>query len=126
MIHVTCAVIENDHKILICQRSSTMRLPLKWEFPGGKIEVGESKEECLKREIKEELGLTIKVGQALPRVEHHYPTFSITLYPFLCTMRSGILTPLEHAQVQWVGLETLESFDWAEADIPLVKKLLTL
>lgn len=126
MIHVTCAVIEHDHKILICQRSATMTLPLKWEFPGGKIEEGESKEECLKREIREELGLTIEVGQALPSVTHHYPTFSITLYPFLCSIESGILTPLEHAQVLWVDLKTLESFDWAQADIPIVQKLLSL
>ncbi|MHA6697703.1 (deoxy)nucleoside triphosphate pyrophosphohydrolase [Chryseobacterium sp. A321] len=126
MIHVTCAIIQHDHKILICQRSSTMTLPLKWEFPGGKIEQGESKQECLKREIQEELGLTIEVGQALPSVEHRYPTFEITLYPFLCSLKSGALEPLEHAQVEWVSLETLESYDWAEADVPIVKKLISL
>lgn len=64
MLHVTCAIIEHHNKILICQRSERMKLPLKWEFPGGKIEVGKSKVDCLKREIREELGLKIEVGSA--------------------------------------------------------------
>ncbi|WP_341832439.1 NUDIX domain-containing protein [Sphingobacterium thalpophilum] len=69
MLQVTCAIIEHANKILICQRSASMKLPLKWEFPGGKIETGESKEECLRREIKEELQIDISIHSALTMVE---------------------------------------------------------
>jgi len=101
-----------------------MKLPLKWEFPGGKIEGEESKEECLKREIKEELGLEIEVGSALPHVEHHYPEFSLYLYPFLCTWIGGSLAIAEHAQAIWVSYDDLKNYDWAEADVPIVNELL--
>lgn len=123
MLHVTCAVIQKENKFLICQRSKEMKLPLKWEFPGGKIEEGESKKECLKREVKEELSLVIEVLDSLEMVEHHYPEFSISLYPFLCKIKSGELSVSEHAQVKWVTLENLEDYDWAEADIPILTEL---
>jgi 8-oxo-dGTP diphosphatase len=83
MLQVTCAIIEHNNKVLICQRSATMKLPMKWEFPGGKIEHGESKEDCLQREIKEELGMIITIDRALKPVEYQYPDFSICLYPFI-------------------------------------------
>jgi len=100
-----------------------MKLPLKWEFPGGKIEEGESKKECLTREVKEELGLNIEVLDPLEMVEYHYPEFSISLYPFLCKIKSGELSVSEHAQVKWVALDNLENYDWAEADIPILTEL---
>lgn len=124
MIHVTCAIIVNDNKTLICQRSAAMKLPLKWEFPGGKMEQGESKEECLYRELWEELGIEIGIGEALTPVECHYPTFSICLYPFLCTLDSGTVHPTEHAQAIWVDRTELLNYDWAEADVPIVNEYL--
>lgn len=124
MLHVTCAIIEHDHKVLICQRSERMRLPLKWEFPGGKVEAGESREDCLKREIKEELGLEIEVGTALTAVEHHYPEFSIYLYPFICTWVGGALAITEHAHAIWTAKEELPGYDWAAADVPIVHEYL--
>lgn len=123
MLHVTCAIIEHQGKVLICQRSASMKLPLKWEFPGGKVENGESKEECLKREIKEELGLEIEVRTALTVVEHHYPEFSLRLYPFLCKCAGGSLAIAEHAQAIWVSYNDLKNYDWAEADVPVVKEI---
>ncbi|MBD1435172.1 (deoxy)nucleoside triphosphate pyrophosphohydrolase [Sphingobacterium sp. DN00404] len=123
MLHVTCAIIEHNNKILICQRSASMKLPLKWEFPGGKIEGEESKEECLKREIKEELGLEIEVGSALTHVEHYYPEFSLYLYPFLCKWTRGSLAITEHVQAIWVNKSELKNYDWAEADVPVVKEI---
>ena len=80
-IYVACALIENDGKILCAQRSESMSLPLKWEFPGGKIDPGESPEQCLKRELVEEMDITIHVGKSLPPSTHQYPTFAVTLYP---------------------------------------------
>ncbi len=123
MLHVTCAIILKENKILICQRSKEMKLPLKWEFPGGKIEKGESKKECLKREIKEELGLDVEVLDPLEMVVFHYPDFSISLYPFLCRIVSGKLKVAEHAQVKWAFLNELDIYDWAEADLPILTDL---
>lgn len=70
MLQVTCAIIEHNNKVLICQCSSMMKLPMKWQFPGGKIEQDESKEDCLQREVKEELGMIITIDRALNPVEH--------------------------------------------------------
>jgi len=122
MLQVTCAIIEHANKILICQRSASMKLALKWEFPGGKIETGESKEECLRREIKEELQIDISIHSALTMVEHHYTDFSLQLYPFACSLQSGEVKVLEHAQAIWVAIDQLLDYDWAEADLPIVNE----
>src|SRR5690554_773018 len=126
MLHVTCAIIVHKDEILICQRSAQMKLPLKWEFPGGKIKIGESKEECLLREIREELRIDIQIERELSMVEHHYPDFSLCLYPFLCTLTKGQLRLAEHAQAIWVKPENLMDYDWAAADIPVVEEFLTI
>lgn len=126
MIHVSCAIIRHKGKILICQRSSAMKLPLKWEFPGGKIEKGESKEACLVREIKEELDIAITVKSRLKEVNHAYEDFSICLYPFIASLDYGQPKALEHAQFKWVTSEELLNYDWAEADIPIVEEYLSL
>lgn len=104
MIHVTCAIIQHKGKVLICQRSAQMNLPHKWEFPGGKIEPGESREACLVREIREELGITIRIGQPLTAVEHHDGGFALTLYPFVCTLAGGTPTlPNTPRRSGWIG-----------------------
>lgn len=126
MLKVTCAIIRNNGKILICQRSEKMKLPLKWEFPGGKIEKNETKEQCLIREIKEELGLKITVAKELNTVEYHYPDFGLYLYPFICELEGGALNLSEHKDAIWVSIEKLTEYDWAEADIPIVNELMTL
>lgn len=126
MIHVCCAIIEHKGKILICQRSAKMKLPLKWEFPGGKIEKGESKEVCLVREIKEELDINIIVKTGLKMVAYQYDDFSVCLYPFLASLESGNPKALEHAQLRWVSSSELLNYHWAEADIPIVKEYLSL
>src|SRR5690606_17078412 len=125
MIHVSCAIIEQKGKVLICQRSSRMKLPLKWEFPGGKIEKGESKEACLIREIKEELGIDININTELETVYYEYDDFSIRLYPFVATLFVGVPKAIEHAQLKWVSSEELLNYDWAAADLPIVKEYLS-
>ena len=101
-IQVTCAIINEDGLVLSAQRSASMSLPLKWEFPGGKIDKGESPEECLRRELVEELGIQVRVGKRLPTTTHHYPTFSVTLHPFVCSIDSGEIFLHEHAAITWL------------------------
>ena len=121
-IYVACAIIELDGKILCTQRSESMSLPLKWEFPGGKINDGESPEECLKRELHEELGIEVTIGAPLPISTYHYPTFSVTLYPFICKIESGEIVLHEHSAMSWMSPEKLQNLDWAEADGPVIKE----
>lgn len=97
-----------------------MSMPLKWEFPGGKIHEGESPEECLRRELVEELGIRIKVGKGLPIVTHHYESFSVTLYPYVCSIESGEIVLHEHAAIAWLPREQLDTLDFAEADLPVI------
>ena len=119
-IHVTCAIIEQDGKVLSTQRSESMSLPLKWEFPGGKIYDGERPEDCLKRELREEVELEVAIGRSLSPVTHQYPTFKITLYPFICNITSGEIKLHEHKAFTWLPPEKLYELDWAEADIPVI------
>lgn len=119
-ISVACAIIKKDGKILAAQRSKFMRMPLKWEFPGGKIDTHESPEQCLRRELVEELGIKVDVGRSLPEVAHAYPSFSITLFPFFCTIISGEITLHEHTAMKWLSPEELKTLDWTEADLKLI------
>ncbi|MUP43164.1 (deoxy)nucleoside triphosphate pyrophosphohydrolase [Christiangramia aestuarii] len=122
MIQVTCALIESKQRVLCAQRSAKMSLPLKWEFPGGKLEKGETLEDCLKREIKEELGLNIKILERLPSNTHKYSDKKIIeLIPFRCSLQTSEIDLKEHSRIEWAGVSQLESFDWAEADIPIVQ-----
>lgn len=123
-IHVACAIIERDDMVLAAQRSSAMSLPLKWEFPGGKIEPGESPDGCLRRELVEELGIRVKTKRTLPHHTHRYPTFTVTLYPFVCTIKSGSIVLHEHAAIAWLLPERLLELDWAEADLPVIENYL--
>lgn len=107
--------------MLATQRSATMSLPLKWEFPGGKIAPGELSAECLRRELIEELGLYITVRRTLPPHTHSYHTFTVTLHPFVCTIASGEITLHEHAAFSWLPPEDLHTLDWAAADLPVIQ-----
>lgn len=122
--HVACAIIERDGLVLAALRSQTMSLPLKWEFPGGKIEADESASECLIRELHEEMGVGIAVGPPLAAATHHYPTFTVTLHPFICSIESGAIILYEHAAIAWMAPDQLMSLDWAEADGPVLAEYL--
>ncbi len=126
MILVTCAIIEREGKVLVTQRSTKMPLPLKWEFPGGKIEVGETEMDCISREIKEELNITIEVISRLTPSIYNYPTKAITLIPFICSFKDGTVRLREHANYEWRLPEDLLILDWAEADIPILKEYINL
>ena len=124
-IHVACAIIERDGLVLAARRSASMSFPLKWEFPGGKIDPGESPQECLHRELLEEMGVSVCIRAALPSHTHRYPHFSVTLYPFVCTIVSGRITLHEHAAVDWLAPETMDSLDWLEADFAVIRSYLS-
>jgi 8-oxo-dGTP diphosphatase len=119
-LRVACAIIEHDGKVLAAQRSDRMSLPLKWEFPGGKINEGESVEECLKRELMEELGIAVMIHEAYPVATYSYPTFMVTLYPLRCTIASGEIVLHEHKAVAWMLPDELQRLDWADADWPII------
>jgi 8-oxo-dGTP diphosphatase len=120
---VTCAIILREGDVLVTQRSETMPHPLKWEFPGGKVKEGESVEECVKREIFEELGVRIKVERLLPSATHTYGSFPIRLIPLVCKISEGKVLLTEHKSFRWVPLDRLDEVDWLEADKVLVRTL---
>lgn len=125
MIFVTCAIIVNPiGQILITQRGSNMSLPLKWEFPGGKIELGETAEACLIREIREELNIDIEITGNLSPNDFQYPDKLIRLIPFICEKTSGEIELNEHCQYKWVEAKDLLGLDWAEADVGVVDEYL--
>ncbi len=122
-ISVTCALIIHEGKVLLAQRSDIMDLPGKWEFPGGKVEEGESPERCLIREIREELGMEIQVLASLTPVDFSYPKKKIRLIPFVVQWISGEIELIEHAQYGWYDQNQLFSLDMAPADLPIVHEL---
>jgi 8-oxo-dGTP diphosphatase len=126
IIDVTCAIIINRDRTLVVQRSENMKLPLKWEFPGGKLESNETEEECIVREIKEELNLEIEVKFKLTPSEHHYPELTIRLIPFVAELIGGEINLSEHKQYLFLDKEELSKLDWAEADLPILKEYLAL
>lgn len=121
MINVTCAVIFHKEFILATRRSRGMHLAGKWEFPGGKIEKGETPDACIVREIQEELGIVVRPLEQLKSVEHHYPDKSIRLIPFLCEIVDGDISLAEHDKFLWIGKDDLLNLNWAEADRELIK-----
>jgi 8-oxo-dGTP diphosphatase len=123
-LDVSCAIIEKDGLILAAQRGEAMSMPLKWEFPGGKLEPHENPATCLAREIREELGVEIGILSPLPPSEWRYPHFTIRLHPFVCNVTGGTLRLAEHKAVCWMPPEDLPTLDWAAADIPVLRDYL--
>jgi 8-oxo-dGTP diphosphatase len=118
MLNVTCAIIRNEEDaVLIVQRGATMDHPLKWEFPGGKIHAEETEEECIIREIEEELSMEIVIVSRLPEVEHDFGFRQIRLIPFICDTLDELPFLSEHIAYKWINAEELSSVDFSEADI---------
>lgn len=123
---VVCAIVEHEGKVLIARRGPSMSMAGHWEFPGGKIEAGESAETALKREISEELGLDIQVGDAWPPSNWQDGNRLIRLLPFRCRILGGELCLLEHDAAEWVAPLALMERNWAPADIPIVQHFLKM
>lgn len=123
-IHVVGAIIENDNaEILAALRSPEMTLPNYWEFPGGKIEQGESKKEALRREILEELSCTIDVFEQVEDTTYEYEKFIVRLETFMAKVINGVPKISEHAELKWISREELTTLNWAPADIPAIEAL---
>jgi len=118
-IIVTAAVIEDRGSVLISQRKKDANQGLKWEFPGGKLEDGESPEECIIREVKEELNIDIEVDRILKAVSHRYNERFILLLAYLCRHVGGVPKTLDCKSFSWVPVRELMKYDLAEADIPI-------
>ena len=119
-VRVVAAIIIHENKIFATQRGYG-EFKDGWEFPGGKIEPGETPQEALVREIKEELDIEIEVKDFLETVEYDYPEFHLSMDCFFCTIKSGELVLKEHEAAKWLTAETLESVEWLPADKGLVE-----
>ena len=123
-IVVVAAIIVRDGRIFATQRGYGDWKDW-WEFPGGKVEPGESPEDALKREIREELATEIEVDELLTTVEYDYPKFHLTMHCYLCTIISGDLSLLEHEDARWLAIDELDSVKWLPADKDVIEKLST-
>ncbi|MBC5991700.1 (deoxy)nucleoside triphosphate pyrophosphohydrolase [Pontibacter sp. SD6] len=123
---VLCGIIEKDGLVLITQRSESMSQPLLWEFPGGKLEPSETEEECLVREINEELSIDITPKQRLTPASYTYPDKIVELIPYTCAFKGSEINLLEHLRYKWVTPGALASYTWCPADIPVIKTYLQL
>ena len=123
MIRVTAAILIDRDRILIAQRRHDDALAGKWEFPGGKIEVNETPQECLRREMKEEFGIEVAVGEFFGESTCRYESGIIQLLAYHTVWMGGTFSLNAHADYRWVPLEKLQDFDFAPADINIVQKL---
>ncbi|MFT5699509.1 MAG: mutator protein MutT [Desulforhopalus sp.] len=126
MLDVTAAIIQRDGQILAARRKPGAHMAGFWEFPGGKVESGESPEECICRELKEELDIETKIGPFFGESCYDYGTKEIRLLCYRVNYLSGTFTLTDHDEIRWLPIDQLLSLKWAPADIPLVKKLVRL
>jgi 8-oxo-dGTP diphosphatase len=125
-VEVVAAVIIEHGKVLAAQRNARGEAGLKWEFPGGKIEANETKEQALERELVEELAIQSQVHRHLMTVEHSYVNYNLTMHCYLCTIVAGTIQLHEHIACRWLGQNQLSTVDWAPADIPVVEAIKAL
>ncbi len=123
MIDVTAAILVENGRVLIARRKPGASRAGMWEFPGGKVRPGETPEACLRREIREELGLDIAVGKFLGESIHAYADQCIRLLAYLARIEAGAPVLNDHAAVEWVGFDELARFTFCEADMPFVRML---
>lgn len=123
---VVAAIIIHNKRILCVQRGEGKYsyVSKKYEFPGGKIETGESETTALTREISEELDMEIVIRKKFLTVEHSYPDFNLTMHSYICDVTTTELTLTEHLHAKWLLSQDLNSLDWAAADVPIVDKLI--
>ena len=126
MVEVVAALIWDNNKFMICQRSAHKARALLWEFVGGKVEPGETKEQALIRECQEELAVTLSVGDVFMDVVHEYPDITIRLTLFNATIAEGIPQKLEHNDIQWITPEEIPNYNFCPADEEILEKITTV
>ena len=125
MTEVVAALIWNQEKFMICQRPAHKARGLLWEFVGGKVEPGETKEQALIRECQEELAVTLDVGKVFMDVVHEYPDLTVHLTLFHATVREGVPRKLEHNDIRWITVDEIEQYEFCPADVESLDKLKT-
>ena len=123
MIRVTAAIITDSGKVFIARRKSPGRLPGMWEFPGGKIEVGETPEQCLRRELREEFGIDAAIGRHVGTSVYQYDFYTIELMAYRTRRVAGDIRLNDHAEMAWVEADDLDRYEFAPADIPFVEMI---
>ena len=126
-IEVVAGIIFYEDEILCVQRAKNklQYISEKFEFPGGKIEQGETQKEALQRELLEELNISADIKSFYFTVVHEYPDFELTMHSYICEIDTKDITLNEHISLQWLNLNELQNLDWAAADIPIVNKLVS-
>jgi 8-oxo-dGTP diphosphatase len=125
IIHVVCVILEDsERQFFVAKRPEGKALAGGWEFPGGKIEAGETHTVALKREIQEELEIQIEVGAALPASSYDYDFGTVILHPYRATIQSGVINLTEHPEGRWVPRRDLPNLNWVPADISIMRDLL--
>ena len=120
---MVAALIWDKNRFMICQRPAHKARGSLWEFVGGKVEPGESKEEALIRECREELGVTVDVGEIFMEVTHQYPDITVHLTLFSASIREGVPQKLEHQDIRWITAEEIGKFSFCPADTEILEKL---
>ena len=120
---VVAALIRDNGKFMICQRPAHKARALLWEFVGGKVEPGETKEQALIRECQEELAITLSVGDVFMDVVHEYPDITVHLTLFNATIADGIPQKLEHNDIQWIKVDEIENYEFCPADTEILERL---
>lgn len=123
MTDVVAALVWDNGRFMICQRPAYKARPLLWEFVGGKVEPGETKEQALIRECQEELAITLSVGDVFMDVVHEYPDITIRLTLFNATIAEGIPQKLEHNDIQWITPAEISNYDFCPADEEILEKI---
>lgn len=126
MIEVVAALIWRDGKFLICQRPKNKARALMWEFVGGKVEKGETRQQALKRECQEELDIQIEVGDVFMCVEHKYPDIDICLTLFNATLPQGEPKMLEHNDIKWISASEIDEYEFCPADTQILERIKAL
>lgn len=120
---VVAALIWDGNKFMICQRPANKARGMLWEFVGGKAEPGETKQQALIRECKEELGITLSVGKEFMAVVHEYPDITVRLTLFHATIAEGVPQMLEHNDIQWITVDQIQNYEFCSADVEILKKI---
>ena len=125
-IDVALAIIVRDERLLICRRRQADQLGGFWEFPGGKATLGEGIQQCLNRELQEELGIDVEPVAALSSIDHDYPDILVRLHPFLCVHKIGEIKPLACQELRWVKASSLPDYSFPPANADLINQLVRL